>query len=143
MYKKTITYPNFDGEEITEDLFFNLSKSELTKSNYSLAGGIEALLRKMVNEKNVQTISELFTEFIGRSYGVKSEDGKFFRKSPEIRADFENSAAYDALYMELLSSPDEAIAFLKGVLPSELTDGIENNEEYKALIAKAKEAVQA
>lgn len=143
MYKKTITYPNFDGEEITEDLFFNLTKTEISKSNYSLAGGIEALLRKMVNEKNVQTISELFTEFIGRSYGVKSEDGKFFRKSPEIRADFENSAAYDALYMELLSSPDEAIAFLKGVLPSELTDGIENNEEYKALIAKAKEATQA
>ena len=143
MYKKTITYPNFDGEEITEDLFFNLTKTEISKSNYSLAGGIEALLRKMVNEKNVQTISELFTEFIGRSYGVKSEDGKFFRKSPEIRADFENSAAYDALYMELLSSPDETIAFLKGVLPSELTDGIENNEEYKALIAKAKEATQA
>lgn len=143
MYKKTITYPNFDGEEIIEDLFFNLTKTEISKSNYSLAGGIEALLRKMVNEKNVQTISELFTEFIGRSYGIKSEDGKFFRKSPEIRADFENSAAYDALYMELLSSPDEAIAFLKGVLPSELTDGIENNEEYKALIAKAKEATQA
>ncbi len=143
MYKKTITYPNFDGEEITEDLFFNLTKTEISKSNYSLAGGIESLLRKMVNEKNVQTISELFTEFIGRSYGIKSEDGKFFRKSPEIRADFENSAAYDALYMELLSSPDEAIAFLKGVLPSELTDGIENNEEYKALIAKAKEATQA
>ena len=143
MYKKTITYPNFDGEEITEDLFFNLTKTEISKSNYSLAGGIESLLRKMVNEKNVQTISELFTEFIGRSYGIKSEDGKFFRKSPEIRADFESSAAYDALYMELLSSTDEALAFLKGVLPSELTDGIEDNEEYKALIAKAKEATQA
>ena len=143
MYKKTLTYPNFDGEEITEDLFFNLTKTEINKSNYSMAGGIENLLRKMVNEKNVQTISELFTEFLGRSYGIKSEDGKHFRKSPEIRADFESSAAYDVLYMELLSSPEEAIAFIKGVLPSEFTEGIENNEDYKALVAQAKEAAKA
>lgn len=143
MYKKTITYKNFDGEEVTEDLFFNLSKAEISKSNYSVAGGIENLLRKMVNEKNIQTISELFTEFLGRSFGIKSDDGKYFRKSPEIRADFESSAAYDVLYMELLSSAEEAIAFIKGVIPSDLTEGLENSEEYKALVAKAKEADQA
>lgn len=143
MYKKTITYKNFDGEEVTEDLFFNLSKAEISKSNYSVAGGIENLLRKMVNEKNLQTISELFTEFLGRSFGIKSDDGKYFRKSPEIRADFESSAVYDVLYMELLSNAEEAIAFIKGVIPSDFTEGLENSEEYKALVAKAKEADQA
>lgn len=138
MFKKTITYINFNDEEITEDFFFNLSKSEIAKSNFSTAGGIENLLRKMVNEKNVQSLSDLFTDFIGRSYGIRSDDGKFFRKSPEIRADFENSAAYDTLYMELLTSPETAVEFLKGVLPSDLTKDIDNNDEIKALIEQAK-----
>ena len=138
MFKKTITYTNFNGEEITEDFFFNLSKSEIAKSNFSTAGGIENLLRKLVNEKNIQSLSDLFTDFIGRSYGIRSDDGKFFRKSPEIRADFENSAAYDTLYMELLTSPESAVEFLKGVLPSDLTKDIENNDEIKALIDQAK-----
>ena len=138
MYKKTITYTDFDGNEITEDLFFNLSKTEIVKSNFSTAGGLENKLRKMVNEKNMQAIAEIFNELIGMSYGVKSDDGKHFVKSPEVRAQFENSAAYDAVYMELLQNVDSALGFLRGILPSELSKELADNEEIKALAADAK-----
>lgn len=139
MYQKTMTYKDFLGEEITEDLYFNISKTEISKSNFSTAGGVENKLRKMVNEKNVQAISELFTELIGESYGILDADGKHFRKSPEIRAEFESSAAYDALYMELLQDTESALAFLKGILPDEIKGELDNNEEIKALVAKTKE----
>lgn len=138
MYKKTITYKDYNDEEVTEDLYFNLSKSEVMKSNFKEHGALENKLRRMVNEKNVQAIGELFADLIGMSYGEKSDDGKHFIKSESIRDRFEHSAAYDALYMALLESVDEAIAFIKGILPSELSKELDNNSEIQALVDRAK-----
>ncbi len=40
MLKKTITYEDFDGNQVTEDHFFHLSKADLVEMEVSQKGGM-------------------------------------------------------------------------------------------------------
>ena len=121
MIKKRIKYEDFDGNQREEDFYFNLSKSELSKMQLSVSGGFDKLLEKVVNEKNVPEIMKTFEEIILTSYGEKSNDGKYFNKSPEMAEAFKHTAAYDELFMSILSSPDAATEFIRGILPASVS----------------------
>ena len=75
MLKKTITYTDYDGNERTEDFYFNISKAELTELQYSVKGGLKNILGKAVQEKDGPTIMQLSKEIVLKAYGVKSNDG--------------------------------------------------------------------
>lgn len=120
MYKKTITYTDFSGVERTEDFLFNLSKAELIKMELMTKGTFTDMLQRIINAKDTPDIIREINELLLASYGVKSEDGRFFRKSPEIRADFENSEPYSVMFMLLLSDDEEAAKFINGIMPEEV-----------------------
>lgn len=134
MLTKKITYEDFDGNKVTEECQFHLTKSELMKMELSEAGGMYATLEKMVKENNTPKLVAYFDNFIKASYGKKSEDGKRFIKTKEATEEFAQGLAYDELIVELLSNPDEAVAFFQGLLPKELSSQIDTNaiEEAKA-----------
>lgn len=41
MLKKTISYTDYDGNERTEDFYFNLSKAEIIEMELGTAGGMK------------------------------------------------------------------------------------------------------
>lgn len=122
MLKKTITYEDYNGETQTEDFFFNLTRAELMEMELKTEGGMEQMIDKMTKEEDTAKIIEMFKEIIITAYGVKSLDGKKFRKRQEDKEDFLDSAAYDALFVELISNPDEAAAFVSGIIPSDVSE---------------------
>lgn len=134
MLTKKITYEDFDGNKVTEECQFHLTKSELMKMELSEAGGMYATLEKMVKENNTPKLVAYFDNFIKASYGKRSEDGKRFIKTKEATEEFVQGLAYDELVVELLSNPDEAVAFFQGIIPKELSSQIDNSaiEEAKA-----------
>lgn len=117
MLKKTITYTDYDGNERTEDFYFNISKAELTELQYSVKGGLKNILEKAVQEKDGPTIMQLSKEIVLKAYGVKSNDGRRFMKSEEITKEFAETEAYVNLFMELATDEKAAIAFAEGVMP--------------------------
>lgn len=120
MLKKSITYTDFNGQEWTEDFYFNLSKAELMEMNLSSAGGLEVKLSRIINERDITKIAEIFKDIILRSYGKKSDDGKRFIKSEELSAEFEQTEAYSELFMELVGDANKATAFIKGIVPKDI-----------------------
>lgn len=120
MFKKTINYTDFDGNERTEDFYFNLSKAELTEMELSSDGGMEKLINKIIAEQDNKRIIAIFKDLILRSYGEKSLDGKRFIKTQELRDSFEQTEAYSELFMELATDADAAAAFVNGILPAGL-----------------------
>lgn len=118
MLKKTITYTDFNGEKVTEDFYFNLTKAEMFQMELRTKGGLVEYIDKIVKEEDGDKIIDLFNELILKSYGVKSEDGKRFVKSKEAREAFEFSEAYSELFMELATNPDEAVKFVNAIIPS-------------------------
>lgn len=140
MLKKTITYTDYNGVERTEDFYFNLSKAELAEMELSTSGGYTEMLTKIIKAQDRTTLIAIFKDFIMKSYGVKSPDGRRFIKNDEVREEFAQTEAYSILFMELATDDNKAVEFVNGILPADLTksestDKEELLEKFKALEA--------
>jgi hypothetical protein len=122
MLKKTIKYTDYNGNEQSEDFYFNLNRAELTELEFSAKGGLDSMIKRISNEKDNQKLVELFKKIILMSYGKKSDDGRRFIKSEELRQDFEQTEAFVELFMELSSNADSALKFVNGIIPKEIED---------------------
>lgn len=121
MLKKTITFTDFDGNQRTEDFYFNLTKAELMKMNMSVSGGLPRTLNRIIAAQDNVELMKYFEKIILMSYGVKSDDGRRFMKSEEISQDFAQTGAYDELFMELMTGGENVVsAFINGILPSDI-----------------------
>lgn len=125
MHKATVTYEDFNGRAQIEDLYFNISKTEIA-DNLDLEERFQAVLPLFDGGPREWTRSEveiylgLVKHVMRLAYGERSEDGKRFRKSEAIWDDFKSSAVYDAYLFSLFSEPEKANEFLSGVFPPEL-----------------------
>lgn len=117
MLKETMTYFDFDGNERTENFYFNLTKAECMEMELGTTGGLENMITRIIEAKDRAQIVETFKNIILKAYGEKSADGKHFFKSPEISAKFAATEAYSDLFMKLASNADEATRFVNGIIP--------------------------
>lgn len=130
MFAKKITYTDFSGETRTEEFLFNMSKTDIVQWEYSVKGGIDNLFKKVVNENDQTALVTLVTDLVHRAYGEKSLDGKKFEKrrnGVDLADEFEQTAAYDVLFMELVSDAQAAAAFVNGIMPPELVAAASTN----------------
>ena len=121
MYKKTVTYTDYDGNERTEDFYFNLTKAELMKMEIGTTGGMAEMINKVINAQDGPTLISLFEELVLRAYGEKSPDGRRFMKNDEIRNAFKETEAYSTIFMELATNDEEASKFINGIVPADLS----------------------
>jgi hypothetical protein len=120
--KKTITYEDFNGETVSEDFFFHLSKAELVELEMSHTGGLSATLERIIAAQDNKALIKEFKSLILSSYGKRSEDGRRFIKNQELRDEFESSEAYSVLFMELVTDTNAAIEFTQGMIPANLEE---------------------
>ena len=122
MLKKEITYEDFNGDEVTETLYFNLSTTELLEMETGVEGGLQRSLERIIEEQNIRKIIEEFKRILLAAYGQRSDNGKRFIKSDELREEFQQTAAFDALFMQMAEDPVGAATFVTGILPKKLTE---------------------
>lgn len=118
MIKKTITYKDFNGNERTEDFYFNFTEAEAMEMELSETGGLVEYVRRIVAAQDAPTIIKVFKEFILKAYGEKSADGRRFIKSEELSTAFSQTNAYSKLFMELSTDDKAAAVFVNGILQS-------------------------
>lgn len=133
MLRRIFTYTNFNNEEVTEECFFNLTKSEILDMEMSTYGGMAARLQRIVDAKDSPSLMKEFKDLIFKAYGVKSPDGRRFIKSAELSEEFSQTPAYDQLFMELVSDDGASAAFINGIIPQDLQDNPEYQNALKAI----------
>lgn len=138
MYIRTVKYIDFNDNEVEEELCFHIGKGELLDMEKEEGTSISKVLIDLGKNMDGAKIINMCKTIIEKSYGVKSSDGKHFRKNPEILQDFIYSAAYDQLLVELLEDPSDALNFLASILP--LSN--EQKESIKGPIDEARVAVE-
>lgn len=131
MIKKTMTYIDYNGEERTEDFYFNLSQAELMEMELSTTGGISEMIQNVIKAKDRPAIVKIFKDLVLQSYGEKSPDGKRFMKSKEISNGFAQTEAYSNLFMELATDEKAAADFVNGVVPN-----VSNAKPYPPQVVK-------
>lgn len=118
MLKKTMTYTNLDGDDVTEDFYFNMTKAELIKLQLREGEGFQDYLNKIVKAGDGSAIIETFEKLIGLSYGEKV-DGRFIKK-PEYFEAFKSTEAYSDFFYELVTDAKISADFINAVMPNEL-----------------------
>ncbi len=132
MIKQTVTYIDYDGTQRTEDKYFHMTKRELIKwETESGSGGMDKFIEKIIETEDRKTLIEMFDDLILRAYGEKSIDGRSFVKTPELRKEFEDSACYDQLFMDLIQDTDKLTTFVNGLIP----EGLPKPTEQPTLLA--------
>ena len=117
MYKKTMSYTDFDGNTRKEDFFFNFTTAELAEMELTAKGCLKGEIEAITNEQNGEKIVDWFKKIILKSVGKKSPDGRKFIKSKEISDDFAQTQAYSDLFMELAFDAKKGADFINKVIP--------------------------
>lgn len=118
LVKKTLTYTDFNGDEVTEDLYFHLTEAEMVELDLGQKGGLEEWLKRVVAAEDGNAIYQQFKKIILFAYGKRSEDGKRFIKNAQIREEFESSEAFSTFIMDLLTNTETAVEWFKGIVPT-------------------------
>ena len=136
MFKYEQKYTDYNGVERADMLYFNLSKAELMEMELSTQAGVEEMIRMLIATKDNAKIVALFKEMILKSYGIKSEDGRIFIKSQQLRDEFEQSEAYSEFFIAMIANENDLqTKFINGVING---SNVPNLTEEDA-IAKLKE----
>lgn len=123
MFKKTISYTNLDGLPVEDTFHFALNESEITEFGLSyggIGGDLETYFRQIMKIEDTPALISLFKDLFCRSIGVRSEDGRRFKKSQDIIDDFMETGAYSAYFMEMMTNPEKATEFFVNVVPSSM-----------------------
>lgn len=122
MQRVTVTYEDFDGNQVQEELFFNLSKAELIRMELDSPIPLSVMASRMQEKPGGTDTYRFATYLIAKAYGMRSDDGRRFRKTEQQTFDFEISPAYDALLEKFMADTDFAAGFIGGLLPKDLMD---------------------
>lgn len=132
MFKMQVVYESIDGEQVTEDVYFNLSKMECLNLEANTPGGLAKKFQEIIDNDNPAELLSTFEWFVGLCYGVRSEDGTRFMKKDEngnpLFDTFKETLCYDQCLFDLATDANTASAFVAGALPE---------EEFKKLAANA------
>jgi hypothetical protein len=123
MLKKTITFENFDGETVTEDFYFNLTKAELMELEVSEQGGFSEAMQDIIKAGNGKEIIAGFKRILLMSVGRRK--GNSFIKNDEIREEFEGSPAFSELFMQLATDAQAGAEFVNAVIPKDLAQQVQ------------------
>ena len=118
MLKKDITFIDFEGNEVTETHYFNISKTEIVELELEFEEGLEAGLKALIAEKDNLEILRRFKKIIIGSYGRR--EGNSFLKDEEAGRLFAGSLAFDELMMSFFTDAENAAEFIRGILPRDL-----------------------
>lgn len=139
MLTKTITYTDFNGNSRTEELFFNMTRSELLAFSFNMPDVIsdsvgdpnkvdmEAAGIKLAEKLGNSGIFKFVQDLVFKAYGVKSEDGRRFIKSDELSTEFTQTLAYDEFIMELFSDDKKASEFINSIIPADIANKMSGN----------------
>lgn len=117
MYVEKIKYVDYNGNERTDTLYFNLTKTEILRMDLTIAdGNLSEYLKTIAESKNGQEIIDMFDKVLRAAYGVKSADGKRFEKSDDIYKAFTETEAYNEFFYRLVTDAEYAGKFVDGII---------------------------
>ena len=140
MQKLTVQFENFDGETVSEDLYFHLNIKELQDME-KWEVPLTQRIAKLTKTEDGKEAFELMRDIIEAAYGERSDDGKRFVKSPEVLKNFTEGLAYDEVILTFIDGSTDLGKFVDGLLPKKVFElakknAKESSEEVKEYLVK-------
>ena len=126
MQKLTIQFENFDGETVSEDLYFHLNIKEL-QAMEEWPVPLTKRIADLTNTQDGKKAFELMRDIIEAAYGERSEDGKRFVKNEEVLKNFTQGLAYDEVIIKFIDGSMDLAKFIEGLLPKKVFELAKKN----------------
>lgn len=126
MQKLTIHFENFDGETVSEDLYFHLNIKEL-QAMEEWPVPLTKRIADLTNTQDGKKAFELMRDIIEAAYGERSEDGKRFVKNEEVLKNFTQGLAYDEVIIKFIDGSMDLAKFIEGLLPKKVFELAKKN----------------
>ncbi len=127
-----ITYENFNGETVTKEFHFNITKGELALRELETKGNPEGtwseVLERIKNSDQGSVVVPEFKKILKWTYGERQGDS--FIKNDDVWTRFENSEAWSVLIMRLLTEDGFAAEFINSLMPADMAA---KNREQQAV----------
>lgn len=120
MFKKTIKFEDFNGQEQTRDFYFHLSKAELMALASDGENSMQSRVKRITESQDGIAVLNEFRALIQMSVGMRSEDGSRFIKSDAAKSELLDSPAFDALLMELITVENGGSDFVQQLVPEKM-----------------------
>lgn len=133
MLKHTISFEDYEGDQVTETLYFNITKTEMIELEVEHQEGLDEWLQTIMKTNDRKTLFNEFKKIVLLAYGQKTPDGKRFIKNDELREAFSQTAAFDALIMQLSTDADISATFMKGILPKDIAEQVDKKPEDRQI----------
>lgn len=131
MFKYTVSYTDYNGDERQKDVYFNISMPELMKIERSVPGGYSSYLDRITSEKNPGDIWNAFVDIVDLGYGEKSPDGERFIKVDEngnrLVDKFKETPVFEEFMYQVLTNTNLASDMVNAMLPQKMLNNISNN----------------
>ena len=151
----TVTYNDFDNNERIEDVYFNLTKSELLEFALELPDNVsdsiknetdkmdeQKALTKIMSTFNSKGILKFIKDLILKSYGVRKDEGRRFAKTDEngnpLSVQFAETMAYETIMDKFLTDDVAAAEFVNAVIPSSIAKDMPNVQNIRQGISTNK-----
>lgn len=147
MHVVAITYTDLDDVQVTDHVYFNMTKTELLEyvgaaidvkdisannDDEMMAYAKKKLLKKL-DFSNGADIIGFLKDLVLRSYGVRSDDGKRFIKvlpdGTKLADEFAQSLAFDELMTQFTEDPEKANDFMLAVMPKAIRESVKANTD--------------
>ena len=128
MFKKTITYKDWNGVERTEEFRFHLSRTELELLNARTPGGLFNYMKSCYDAMDIPKMTDFFVNLILKSYGEVSQDGRRFMKKDaegnDLAEAFAETPAFDVIFQWLYNEKGAIKEFMVGTFPEDVRQTI-------------------
>jgi hypothetical protein len=121
MLKQTKTFKDLDGNDVTEDFYFNLTEAELVKLHLAYDEGLEKYIETVIASGKGSKIIELFETLTRAAYGRRTPEGRLLKK-PEFFDEITASEGYSQFFMQLVTDADFGSKFVNGIMPADLME---------------------
>lgn len=129
MFKKSMTFDNLEGDEVSQTFYFNYTKKEIMEliELKDLEGKFKLLSvpveeSGLSNTENNKQAYAIFEDLILDAYGEKSADNVTFIKNDRTREYFRSHVAFSDMVFEFIGDPDLMQSFIENCLPPKLVN---------------------
>ena len=132
MLRRPITYKDYNDNDKTDILYFNLTKFEWLELEAYTKGGLIENLQHSIEVGNTKKTIDILKKIILRAYGEKDPETGTFEKSDDIAIRFSKTEAFSELFMELAYDANKSEQFFLGLVPSDVREeALARMEEMK------------
>jgi hypothetical protein len=121
MFKKTVSFEDFNGVRQERDFYFHLSKAEFL-AMATEANSMQERIKRIVEAQDGRGILNELREIIKLAVGIRSEDGQRFIKDENAKSQLLDSPAFDELLMELATNANASVDFVTQLIPQKMRD---------------------